>query len=127
MTVRSILRLGDPLLRLVAEPVEDLGTPELRELVADMLETMQAAHGAGIAAPQIGASKRVLVFGVESTPRYPDAEPIPQTILINPSFEVTDQHEYDHLDGVLFPDRVEHAHLIGFEPELAAAGKLRQK
>ena len=76
--------MGDPRLLEKARPVEAFGTQELRELVADMQETMRAANGAGLAAPQIGVGLRVVIFGFESNPRYPQAEPVPFTILVNP-------------------------------------------
>ncbi len=82
--IREILRMGDPRLLRVARPVERFGTPELETLVADMIETMHAADGAGLAAPQIGVDLRVVIFGFESNPRYPEAEPVPFTVLANP-------------------------------------------
>jgi peptide deformylase len=82
--IREILRMGDPRLLEQARPVEAFGTPELRALVADMQDTMRAANGAGLAAPQIGVGLRVVIFGLESNPRYPQAEPVPFTILVNP-------------------------------------------
>lgn len=82
--IRDILRMGDMRLLEKARPVEAFGTPELYELVADMQDTMRAANGAGLAAPQIGVGLRVVVFGFESNPRYPQAEPVPSTILVNP-------------------------------------------
>jgi len=82
--IREILRMGDPRLLRVAQPVPAFGTDELRELIADMKETMIANDGAGLAAPQIGVDLRVVMFGFESSERYPDAEPVPFTILINP-------------------------------------------
>lgn len=82
--IREILRMGDPRLLEKARPVEAFGTPELRGLVDDMRETMRAANGAGLAAPQIGVGLRVVIFGFESNPRYPQAEPVPFTILVNP-------------------------------------------
>jgi len=84
MAVRPVLRMGDPLLLKVAEPVRAFDTPELHALVADMFDTMAALNGAGLAAPQIGVSQRVVIFGVEANPRYPDAEVVPRTVLINP-------------------------------------------
>ncbi|MEE4162092.1 MAG: peptide deformylase, partial [Woeseiaceae bacterium] len=74
MPVRRILRIGDPRLREVSQPLERFDTPELHELVRDMFDTMAAADGAGLAAPQIGVPQRVMIFGVETNPRYPDAE-----------------------------------------------------
>lgn len=76
--------MGDPRLLEKARPVEAFGTPELRALVADMQDTMRAANGAGLAAPQIGVGLRVVIFGFESNPRYPQAEAVPFTILVNP-------------------------------------------
>jgi len=84
MAVRPILRLGDPRLREVAAPVTQFDTPELHELVRDLLETMQAADGAGLAAVQIGVPQRVVIFGVDYNPRYPKADPVPFTVLVNP-------------------------------------------
>ena len=84
MAVRRVLKMGDPLLYRKAEPVKDFNTPELDALVADMFDTMAALNGAGLAAPQIGVSQRVVIFSVESNPRYPDVEPVPTTVLINP-------------------------------------------
>lgn len=87
MAVRRVLKMGDPLLYRKAEPVERFDTPELEALIADMFDTMAALNGAGLAAPQIGVSRRVAIFGFEASPRYPDAEPVPRTILINPVIE----------------------------------------
>jgi peptide deformylase len=82
--IRPILRMGDPRLFQRSQPVERLGTPELKALVADMRETMIAATGAGLAAPQIGVLQRVVIFGFEHNERYPDAEPVPYTEIVNP-------------------------------------------
>ncbi len=76
--------MGDPKLLERAQPVHELDTPELHALVADMQETMLAENGAGLAAPQIGVPLRVVVFGYEQNPRYPDAPPVPETVLVNP-------------------------------------------
>ena len=172
MAVYKVLRMGDPRLRQVAEAVAAFGTEALHALITDLFDTMEACDGAGLAAPQIGVPLRVMVFGVETNPRYPDAEPVPTTVLVNPEFEVLDatreagwegclsvpgmrglvarprriryrgfdadgrriereaddfharvfQHEYDHLDGVLYPDRIEDPASFGFIEELAAAG-----
>lgn len=84
MTVRTILRMGDPRLLELARPVCDFATPALHELIADMFETMAAADGVGLAAPQIGVGLQVVIFGFEKSERYPDAGAVPQTILINP-------------------------------------------
>lgn len=85
MTARPILRMGDPRLLRVAERVERFDTPELHALVADMFDTMHAANGAGLAAPQIGVNLQVVIFGFAQNQRYSDAPPVPQTVLINPS------------------------------------------
>jgi peptide deformylase len=82
--VHSILKMGDPRLLLVAKPVEAFGTAELDTLIADMFETMHAAGGVGLAAPQIGVDLQLVIFGFEHTDRYPDAPPVPRTILLNP-------------------------------------------
>jgi peptide deformylase len=84
MAVRRVLKMGDPLLYRKAEPVKGFNAPELDALIADMFDTMAALNGAGLAAPQIGVSQRVVIFSVESNPRYPDVEPVPSTVLINP-------------------------------------------
>ena len=168
MPVRDVLRMGHPVLRERAKPVENFGTPELRALLDDMKETMAAKNGAGLAAPQIGVGQRVVIFGVEHNPRYPDAEPVPFTVLVNPrlvmlSREVEEdwegclsvpgmrgvvprytklrysgfdvegnpiervaegfharvvQHECDHLDGILYPQRITDLTKFGFNEEL---------
>ena len=168
MAAREVLRMGHPVLREKAKPVEKTGTPELRALIADMKETMAAQDGAGLAAPQIGVSQRVVIFGVEANPRYPDAEPVPFTVLVNPklTFLTRDvesdwegclsvpgmrgmvprymklrytgfdeegnpieriaegfharvvQHECDHLDGILYPQRMTDMSTFGFTKEL---------
>jgi len=173
MAIRSVLRLGDPRLRQAALPVDDLGDPRLAPLIVDLQHTMDAHKGAGLAAPQIGVPWRVVLFGGNGpNPRYPDAPPIPHTLLINPvltplgherdggwegclsvpglrgrvarwrrlHYTGVDadgqpinrtvegfharvvQHECDHLDGVLFPDRLCDPRDFGFIPELEAAG-----
>ena len=101
MTVRRVLKMGDPLLFRVAEPVQAFDTPELHALIADMFDTMAALNGAGLAAPQIGISWRVVIFGVEANPRYPDAEPVPTTVLINPAIEILTQQTEDGWEGCL--------------------------
>ncbi len=168
MAVQKVLRMGDPRLLQVAEPVTEFNTAELDGLIQDMFDTMAAFEGAGLAAPQIGVSKRLVIFGVEANPRYPDVEPVPTTILINPRLEALAkdmdedwegclsvpglrglvprftrlrysgydrhgeqftrdvegfharvvQHEYDHLDGILYPRRIRDMINFGFEDEL---------
>lgn len=174
--IREVLRMGDARLLRVARPVERFDTRELHALVADMLDTMRHLSGAGLAAPQIGVDLRVVIFGVERSPRYPDAEPVPLTVLCNPTitflgdemeegwegclsvpgfrgvvpryarlhysgFGVSGemiereasgfharvvQHECDHLDGVLYPMRVQDFRRFGFTdilfPGLDAVG-----
>jgi peptide deformylase len=156
--------MGDALLLQSAADVEAFDTPELHALINDMQDTMQYMNGAGIAAPQIGVSQRVVIFGVGHNPRYPDAEQVPYTILINPVLtfvgdemedgwegclsvpgmrgivsryqrlhyrgfdqygQVIDrlvsgfharvvQHECDHLDGVLYPMRIQDLRQFGY-------------
>jgi peptide deformylase len=84
MAIRDVLRMGDPRLLEVSAPVTKFGTAELRQLIRDMQDTMHHLSGAGLAAPQIGVSQRVVMFGVDHNPRYPDAEDVPFTVLINP-------------------------------------------
>jgi len=162
--IRPILRMGDARLLERSRDVERFSTPELRALLDDMRETMIAAHGAGLAAPQIGIGLRVVIFGFEHNERYPDAEPVPYTELINPVItpigdaieegwegclsvpglrgrvprhkrirysgfdpegkriqrDAIDfharvvQHECDHLDGILYPMRIDDMRMFGF-------------
>lgn len=163
--------MGDPQLLEKSALVERFDTPELRTLVADMIETMRALNGAGLAAPQIGVSLRVVIFGFEDNPRYPDADAVPFTVLINPTLtpigsEMEEdwegclsvpgmrglvpryvrlryrgfdpsgkaidrtvegfharvvQHEVDHLEGILYPQRIRDMRQFGFEEELDEA------
>ncbi|GMR00260.1 MAG: peptide deformylase [Zetaproteobacteria bacterium] len=165
MSVREVLRMGDPRLLAKADPVSRFDTPELDALIGCMRDTMANLNGAGLAAPQIGVSLRVLIFGVHNNPRYPDAEDVSQTVLINPEIEVLEeaieygwegclslpglrgyvprfrqiryigfdehgarvdreaegfharvvQHECDHLDGILYPMRMNDMSRFGFE------------
>jgi len=164
MAIKPVLRMGEPLLFAKAEPVARFDTPELHALIQDMHDTMAHMNGAGIAAPQIGVSLRVVIFGVGSNPRYPDAEQVPYTVLINPLLRpVGDamddgwegclsvpgmrgvvprykrlhytgfdqfgqpidrlvsgfharvvQHECDHLDGILYPMRIQDLTNFGY-------------
>ena len=168
MAVRKILRMGHPLLRRVAREVTEFDSVELDQLLGDMFDTMRAAQGVGLAAPQIGVSHRVVIFGLEQNERYPEAEAVPWTILINPVIEpvgeatqqgwegclsvpgmrglvrrhsciryrgydetgrpiereangfhaVVVQHECDHLDGILYPQRITDMRNFGFEEEM---------
>ena len=101
MAVRKILRIGHPQLRLAAKAVERVGGETLSALVNDMLDTMQAFDGAGLAAPQIGVPLRVVIFGIDKNPRYPDAPPIPLTILLNPEFSPVDEAMDSAWEGCL--------------------------
>lgn len=101
MAVHEILKMGDPRLLRVARPVTAFGTPELRQLVDDMFETMAAAHGAGLAAPQIGVDLRLVIFGHSRNARYPEAPPVPPTVLINPVIEVLDGGRSEGWEGCL--------------------------
>jgi len=99
--IRPILRMGDPRLLQISQPVTEFGTPQLTELLADMFETMHAADGAGLAAPQIGVPLRVVIFGFERNERYPEAPEVPQTVLINPVLEPLSDVLEDGFEGCL--------------------------
>ena len=101
MAVRTVLKMGDPLLLQRAAEVERFDVPELHALVQDMHDTMDAMDGAGIAAPQIGVSLRVVIFGVGKNPRYPDAEQVPYTVLINPTVTPLADEMEDGWEGCL--------------------------
>ena len=168
MAVKPVLKMGHPLLRQVAAPVERAPSAELTALIADMDDTMRALNGAGLAAPQIGVSLRVVIFELKDNPRYPHIAPVPYTVLINPVLIPLEeqqeegwegclsvpglrglvpryrrlryqglsaegaridrtvegfharvvQHEADHLDGILFPQRIRDLGKFGFEDAL---------
>jgi len=99
--IHDILKMGDPRLLRIAQPVTAFDTPELRTLVADLFDTMHHAKGVGIAAPQIGVDLQVVIFGFERNPRYPDAEPVPQTVLCNPVIEVLTEESEAGWEGCL--------------------------
>jgi peptide deformylase len=101
VAVRRVLRMGHPLLLQRAEEVRDFGGAELAALLADMRETMAALNGAGLAAPQIGVSQRVVIFGTDSNPRYPDAPSVPYTVLINPVLKPLSPEQEDDWEGCL--------------------------
>ena len=101
MTIRRVLKMGEPLLLQVAQPVPAFDTPELHALVQDMRDTMAALNGAGLAAPQIGVSLRLVIFGVEANPRYPEVAPVPMTVLVNPQIEIVDRDTEEGWDGCL--------------------------
>ena len=174
MAIRDVLRMGDPRLLQRSPEVTAFNTAELDALINDMRETMIACEGAGLAAPQIGVMLRVVIFAIDDNPRYPEAEVVPETVLINPVIEprsddrdiawegclsvpgmrgavprytkirysgvdqtgapiersVSDfharvvQHECDHLDGILYPQRIEDMSHFGFTEELFAEAPL---
>ena len=99
--IRDVLKMGDPRLLEKARPVEAFDTPELRALLADMRDTMAHLNGAGLAAPQIGVGLRVVIFGVHRNPRYPDAEEVPDTVLINPVLEPLGDEMEEGWEGCL--------------------------
>lgn len=101
MAVRPVLRMGDPRLLQVARPVADFPSPELDALVADLHDTMAAENGAGLAAPQIGVGLRVVVFGYTASPRYPEAPPVPPTVLVNPEIQVVGDATESGWEGCL--------------------------
>ena len=106
MAVKPVLRMGEPCLLLKAAPVEVFDTPSLHALIQDLEDTMQHLNGAGIAAPQIGESLRVIIFGQKSTddsknPRYPDADIVPYTVLINPVLTPVNSTLEDGWEGCL--------------------------
>ena len=93
--------MGDPRLLRVAQPVQRFDTPELHALVADLFDTMHAAHGAGLAAPQIGIDLQLVIFGFKTNERYPDAPPVPETVLINPQVTPLSNEQVDGWEGCL--------------------------
>ena len=124
MSVHEILKMGDPRLLRVAQAVREFGTPELKTLIADMFETMAAANGAGLAAPQIGVDLQLVIFGYTSNVRYPDAPPVPPTVLINPVITPLDEEIVNGWEGCLSVPGLRgvvprHARIryAGFDPE----------
>ena len=101
MAVRTVLKMGDPRLLQVSEPVDTDEMATLPVLLEDLWDTMAAENGAGLAAPQIGVLKRVVVFGYQENPRYPDAPPVPETVLINPVITPLDDSLEDGWEGCL--------------------------
>ncbi|GAB4122415.1 MAG: peptide deformylase [Sideroxydans sp.] len=101
MSVREVLRMGDPRLWQRSEPVTDFGSRALHELLADMRDTMRAHKGVGLAAPQIGVLLRVVIFGMEHNPRYPEAEAVPDTVLINPVLKPLSDEMEEGWEGCL--------------------------
>jgi peptide deformylase len=101
MAVKPVLRMGDSRLLEVSRRVEALDTPELHALVDDMQDTMRALDGAGLAAPQIGVGLQVVIFGISHNPRYPDAEEVPYTVLVNPQLEPVGEEMEEGWEGCL--------------------------
>ena len=101
MTVREILKMGDPRLLRVAQPVRAFDTPQLHALIDDLFETMHAVDGAGLAAPQIGVDLALVIFGFKQNARYPDAPPVPETVLINPVITPLSGDEEEGWEGCL--------------------------
>jgi peptide deformylase len=101
MAAQPVLKMGDPVLLRKAAAVAVFGTPELAALIADMRDTMAELHGAGLAAPQIGILRRVVIFGFDANPRYPDAEAVPFTILINPVVTPLSEQTEEDWEGCL--------------------------
>lgn len=103
MAILKVARLGNPILRKVAEPIppEGIGAPAIQQFIDDLIETMLEYDGAGLAAPQVHVSQQIVVFEVEGNPRYPDAESIPLTVLINPKITPTTQRMEEDWEGCL--------------------------
>ena len=99
--IREVLKMGDLRLLEKSQPVEAFGTPQLRELIADMRDTMAHLNGAGLAAPQIGVPLRVVIFGVTRNPRYPDAEEVSDTVLVNPVITPLGEEMEEDWEGCL--------------------------
>ena len=101
MTIREILKMGDPRLLRVAQPAREFDTPELHALIDDMQDTMRAANGAGLAAPQIGVDLQLVIFGFGKNQRYPDAPAVPETVLINPTLTPLSDEMEEGFEGCL--------------------------
>jgi peptide deformylase len=101
MAIKLVLKMGDSRLLQVAERVETFDTPEFKTLIQDMQDTMEAENGAGLAAPQIGVGLQVVIFGVEKNSRYPDAEEVPYTVLVNPVVKPITQSMEEDWEGCL--------------------------
>jgi peptide deformylase len=101
MTIRDILKMGDPRLLRQAEPVGEFDTPELHALIVDMFDTMKAVNGVGLAAPQIGVNLQLVIFGFQRNPRYPQAPAVPETVLVNPVLKPLSDEQEDGWEGCL--------------------------
>ena len=122
--IRDVLRMGDPRLLQRSSPVTAFGTPELAALLADLRDTMAARNGAGLAAPQIGVPLQVVIFGVEDNPRYPDAEAVPYTELVNPVLTPLSEEQDEDWEGCLsvpglrgMVPRFRHLRYEGIDPQ----------
>ncbi|HSE13279.1 MAG TPA: peptide deformylase [Rudaea sp.] len=122
--IREILKMGDARLLQVARPIETFGTPQLHALISDMFDTMHAAGGVGLAAPQIGVDLQLVIFGFEQSERYPDAPPVPRTILLNPRVIPLSEEMEEGWEGCLSVpgmrgavDRYARIHYSGVDPE----------
>jgi peptide deformylase len=122
MAIREVLKMGDPRLLAVSEPVRTFGTAELETLVGDMRDTMRDLNGAGLAAPQIGVGLRVVIFGMEQSPRYPDEDPVPFTVLVNPQLTALGEELEEGWEGCLsvpgmrgLVPRYRHLRYTGFD------------
>jgi peptide deformylase len=124
MAVREILLFGDPRLFRIAEPITDFDSDGVHLLITDMIDTMRAANGAGLAAPQIGVNLQLVIFGRDTpNPRYPDRPLVPPTVLINPTIiALTDERDYDWEGCLSIPGkrgwvpRWRHIRYTGFDP-----------
>jgi peptide deformylase len=124
MTIREILKMGDPRLLRVAQPVQAFGASELMTLIDDMFDTMRAVNGAGLAAPQIGVDLALVIFGSRQNPRYPDAPEVPETVLLNPQITPLGDAEEEGWEGCLsvpglrgVVPRFARIRYSGFDPE----------
>lgn len=134
MTLRTILKMGDPRLLRLARPVTHFDTPELHRLVADMRETMRAVNGAGLTAPQIGEDLQLVIFGSdERNPRYPDRPLVPPTVLINPTITALGSEEEEDWEGCLSVPglrgrvpRWTRIRYTGFDPQGAAIDRVAE-
>ena len=101
MPIRNVLKMGNPVLSLQAEKIANFKSDFLQELIVDMIDTMRHLNGAGLAAPQIGVSKRVVIFGFEENARYPEASTVPFTVLINPVITPIGTEQEEGIEGCL--------------------------
>jgi peptide deformylase len=122
MAIREVLKMGDPRLLAVSEPVGAFGSAALEELLLDMRDTMHHLNGAGLAAPQIGVGARVVIFGMDENPRYPQADPVPFTVLINPVLTPIGEEMEEGWEGCLsvpgmrgVVPRFKHLRYTGFD------------